>query len=190
MKIILNTESSGEISNDEHQLIVGLSKEITRILKQEYKQKCEVLYIRIICVNDSFKELIYARPIRYCRKVPEICWELDADLKEFKTLIQQPSLVKNFIKERFINEISSNKRFKNSFSIEFIDDFTKALLDTRGHIGDDKLNAFLSAGYSKRQALEVLTGLAAKLISNFTNALTHTDVDEAMKAYAWEKPEK
>lgn len=36
----------------------------------------------------------------------------------------------------------------------------------------------------------LLTGLAAKLISNFTNALTHTEVDEAMKAYAWEKPEK
>ncbi|CCQ11548.1 Macrophage infectivity potentiator-related protein [Pseudoalteromonas luteoviolacea B = ATCC 29581] len=46
----------------------------------------------------------------------------------------------------------------------------------------------MNAGYTKRQALEVLTGLASKLISNFTNALTHTKVDDAMKPYAWEKP--
>ena len=74
--------------------------------------------------------------------------------------------------------------------LQALHDFTKALLDKRGHIGDDKLNEFLNAGYTKRQALEVLTGLASKLISNFTNALTHTKVDDAMKPYAWEKPEK
>ena len=74
--------------------------------------------------------------------------------------------------------------------LQALHDFTKGLLDNRGHIGDDKLNEFLNAGYTKRQALEVLTGLAAKLISNFTNALTHTEVDEAMKPYAWQKPEK
>ena len=72
--------------------------------------------------------------------------------------------------------------------LQALHDFTKALLDNRGHIGDDKLNEFLNAGYTKRQALEVLTGLAAKLISNFTNALTHTEVDDAMKPYLWEKP--
>lgn len=72
--------------------------------------------------------------------------------------------------------------------LQALHDFTKALLDNRGHIGDEKLNEFLSAGYTKRQALEVLTGLASKLISNFTNALTHTKVDDAMKPYAWEKP--
>lgn len=74
--------------------------------------------------------------------------------------------------------------------LQSLHDFTKSLLDHRGHIGDEKLNKFLEAGYTKRQALEVLTGLASKLISNFTNALTHTKVDEAMKPFSWEKPEK
>ncbi|WP_341502914.1 carboxymuconolactone decarboxylase family protein [Gallaecimonas sp. GXIMD4217] len=72
--------------------------------------------------------------------------------------------------------------------LQALHDFTKALLDNRGHIGDEKLNAFLSAGYTKRQALEVLTGLAAKLISNFTNALAHTEVDEPMKPFSWTHP--
>jgi len=72
--------------------------------------------------------------------------------------------------------------------LQALHDFTKALLDQRGHIGDAKLEAFLSAGFSKRQALEVLTGLASKLISNFTNALAHTEVDAAMKPYDWTHP--
>jgi len=66
--------------------------------------------------------------------------------------------------------------------------YAKELLDNRGHIGDDRLQAFLEAGYNKRQALEVLTGLSAKLISNFTNALAHTEPDAAFQKYAWTHP--
>ncbi|BFM17090.1 hypothetical protein R50073_32730 [Maricurvus nonylphenolicus] len=72
--------------------------------------------------------------------------------------------------------------------LQALHDFTKVLLDQRGHIGDDKLDVFLSAGFTKRQALEVLTGLASKLISNFTNALAHTEVDAAMQPYDWTRP--
>ncbi|MCO4755783.1 MAG: carboxymuconolactone decarboxylase family protein [Bacteriovoracaceae bacterium] len=68
--------------------------------------------------------------------------------------------------------------------------FTKELWDNRGHIGDEKLNNFLNAGYSKRQALEVLTGMASKLISNFTNGLTHTKVDPPFQSFAWTHPSK
>lgn len=66
--------------------------------------------------------------------------------------------------------------------------YAKALLDQRGHIGDQALQQFLDAGFTKRQALEVLTGLSAKLISNFTNALAHTEPDAAFKQYAWTHP--
>ena len=36
--------------------------------------------------------------------------------------------------------------------------------------------------------IKALTGLASKFISDFSNALTHTKVDEAMKPYSREKP--
>lgn len=67
--------------------------------------------------------------------------------------------------------------------------FTRQLIETRGHVGDDALNAFLSAGYSKRQALEVLVGPSTKLLSNFTNALAHTELDDPVKPHAWIHPE-
>ena len=72
--------------------------------------------------------------------------------------------------------------------LQALHDFTKALLDNRGHIGDEQLQTFINAGYTKRQALEVLTGLASKLISNFTNALAHTEPDAAFQKYAWAHP--
>ena len=72
--------------------------------------------------------------------------------------------------------------------LQALHDYTKSLLDNRGHIGDEKLSTFIDAGYTKRQALEVLTGLASKLISNFTNALAHTEPDAAFQKYAWTHP--
>ncbi|MDW1744119.1 carboxymuconolactone decarboxylase family protein [Vibrio sp. Vb2531] len=72
--------------------------------------------------------------------------------------------------------------------LQALHDFTKALLDNRGHIGDQRLQVFLGAGFTKRQALEVLTGLSAKLISNFTNALAHTEPDAPFQKFAWTHP--
>jgi alkylhydroperoxidase family enzyme len=46
--------------------------------------------------------------------------------------------------------------------LEALRTYARQLLDQRGHIGDAQLQVFLDAGYTKRQALEVLVGLAAK----------------------------
>ena len=66
--------------------------------------------------------------------------------------------------------------------------YVRELLEHRGHIGDARLAAFLDAGYTKRQALEVLVGLAAKVLTNFTNALAHIELDDVIKPYAWTPP--
>jgi alkylhydroperoxidase family enzyme len=72
--------------------------------------------------------------------------------------------------------------------LEALRSFTRELLQKQGHIGDQRLAAFLAAGYTNRQALEVLIGLAAKLLSNYTNALAHTELDEPIKPLAWSPP--
>ena len=73
--------------------------------------------------------------------------------------------------------------------LEALRSFSRDLLDTRGHVGDQRLQRFLDAGFTKRQALEVLTGLSTKLLSNFTNALAHTELDEPVKPLAWTHPD-
>lgn len=66
--------------------------------------------------------------------------------------------------------------------------FARKLLEQHGHVGDQALNAFLAAGYTKAQVLDVLVCLSTKVLSNFTNALAHTEVDAPMKAMAWTPP--
>jgi len=72
--------------------------------------------------------------------------------------------------------------------LEALRSFASDLLERRGHVGDESLQAFLDAGYTKAQALDVLVCLSAKLLSNFTNALAHTDLDPPMRAMAWTPP--
>lgn len=66
--------------------------------------------------------------------------------------------------------------------------YASRLIEQRGQLSNHELLEFLNAGFTSRQALEVLVGLAAKLLSNFTNALAHTGLDDPVKSYAWVPP--
>lgn len=64
--------------------------------------------------------------------------------------------------------------------------FTAEVVNKRGRIDDADLDAFLHAGYTKEQALEVLVGIAMKTLSNYTNHIAHTPLDKELQAFAWE----
>ncbi len=72
--------------------------------------------------------------------------------------------------------------------IEALRTFTKTVVESRGWAGDDAVDAFLAAGFTKAQVLEVVLGVAKKVLSNYTNHLAGTPVDEPFKAFAWERP--
>jgi len=72
--------------------------------------------------------------------------------------------------------------------LEALRTFARELIEARGHVGDNRLTAFLESGFTKRQALEVTVGLATKLLSNFTNAMAHTELDDPIKPLAWTHP--
>lgn len=65
--------------------------------------------------------------------------------------------------------------------------FTKAVLNHRGWVPEDQKQAFLDAGYTTRHALDVLSILALKTLSNFTNHLAHTPLDAAFAAHRWSR---
>jgi uncharacterized peroxidase-related enzyme len=66
--------------------------------------------------------------------------------------------------------------------------FTQALIRTRGKIAQADLEAFLAHGWTPQQALEVVLGLAVKTMSNYTNSIAGTPLDQAVQKYAWRKP--
>ena len=62
---------------------------------------------------------------------------------------------------------------------------TLALVRNRGHLSDTEAKLFFDAGYGNQQVLEILLGISQKLISNYTNHLAETPIDEPFKKFAW-----
>lgn len=60
--------------------------------------------------------------------------------------------------------------------------YAKKVVKKRGFVSDEDVKAFLDAGYSKRNLLEVNLALAMKTLSNYTNHLAETPVDDALQA--------
>jgi len=71
--------------------------------------------------------------------------------------------------------------------LEALRTFTLAMVRERGNVGDDAVQAFLDAGFTKRQVLEVVLGISQKVMSNFTNSLAHTPLDPAHLKFAWHR---
>jgi AhpD family alkylhydroperoxidase len=76
--------------------------------------------------------------------------------------------------------------------LEALRAFTTAVVSSRGHVGDAAVDAFLAAGFTKAQILEVVIVVGTKTISNYTNHITHTPLESFMSdpALRWIAPEK
>lgn len=73
--------------------------------------------------------------------------------------------------------------------LEALRTFTRKVVDSRGWLDEADLEAFFAAGYGRQQALEVLVGVAMKTLSNYTNHIAGTEIDEAFEKMAWRAPE-
>lgn len=71
--------------------------------------------------------------------------------------------------------------------LEALRTFTLAVVRGRGNVDEEQTQAFLDAGYTRRQILEVVLGVAQKVMSNYTNHFALTPVDSVMQKFAWEK---
>lgn len=64
---------------------------------------------------------------------------------------------------------------------------TRSITATRGNISQQEVDAFLATGYSKLDILGVITGVAVKTLSNYSNHITHPEVDTAFASRVWKK---
>lgn len=60
---------------------------------------------------------------------------------------------------------------------------TLAMLRKRGVLSNQEKADFFAAGYNHQQLLEIVLGLAQKVMSNYTNHLAGTEVDSAFSEY-------
>ena len=62
--------------------------------------------------------------------------------------------------------------------------FALEVYNKKGRVSDEAIAAFEATGYTKAQAVEVVTNIAAKIMSNLTNQLAMTEVDEPVLPFA------
>ncbi len=71
--------------------------------------------------------------------------------------------------------------------LEALRSFTLSVVRNRGVVDEAEVQAFLDAGYTQRQILEIILGVAQKLMSNYTNHFAKTPVDAVFRKFEWHK---
>lgn len=63
--------------------------------------------------------------------------------------------------------------------------FAARINETRGFVSEAEIDAFLAAGFTKANILDVILGTSFKTLSNYTNHIAETPLDDAFKPNAW-----
>jgi uncharacterized peroxidase-related enzyme len=64
--------------------------------------------------------------------------------------------------------------------------FTRKVVEQRGFVADADVTAFLHAGYTKAQVMEVLLGVGMKTFNNYVDHIAHVPLNDQFKAEAWQ----
>lgn len=86
-----------------------------------------------------------------------------------------------------ISEALRNQTLLPNARLEGLRTFTLSVLRDRGNVDDGAVQAFLDAGFNRRQILEVVLGISQKVMSNYTNHLADTPVDAPFRKFEWHK---
>ena len=65
---------------------------------------------------------------------------------------------------------------------------TRSLLETRGRPSEDDVERFRAAGFTDRQVLELVLAISVKILSNWSNHLFDTPVDDMFAGRTWSVP--
>ncbi|MCP3870794.1 MAG: carboxymuconolactone decarboxylase family protein [Gammaproteobacteria bacterium] len=66
-----------------------------------------------------------------------------------------------------------------------LDRFTRTMMKTRGNPKREDISAFLEAGYSEPHVLAIVLAISVKVLSNYSNHLFNTEVDEMFAPFRW-----
>lgn len=69
--------------------------------------------------------------------------------------------------------------------LEAVRRLTRSMVDDRGWVPQEEIDAFLAAGYTLRNVLDIVLGVGMKTLSNYTNHIAHTPLDPAWQAREW-----
>lgn len=93
------------------------------------------------------------------------------------------------MKEGVANDVIETARSGGSYSdpqLEALRIFTLAMVEKRGWVGPDTVDTFLAAGFTRENIFEIITAIAHKVMTNYTNHIVEPELDERFQPYRWD----
>lgn len=81
-----------------------------------------------------------------------------------------------------VEAIRKGKEVPNE-KLNALHEFTQVMNESRGNPTPEEAKKFLNAGYSEKHILAIILAQAVKTISNYSNHIFHTEVDEAFAGH-------
>ena len=78
-----------------------------------------------------------------------------------------------------------NGRLPKDSKLAALSGLAKAMIEKRGHLGDEDIKRFLAAGFGKDHLLDVIAAVAASTITNYTASITRPPLEEPFQDHAW-----
>ncbi len=76
-------------------------------------------------------------------------------------------------------------RVIDDVKLEALASFTRTILSTRGLPTKAEVEAFVEAGYTERNILEIILAISVKTLSNYSNHLCQPELDVVFSSRAW-----
>jgi len=86
-----------------------------------------------------------------------------------------------------LTEALRNRETLPNEKLQVLQNTTLSLVRNRGRVTDAELEKFYAVGYEERHILDIILGIAQKTMSNYTNHIANTPVDEPFQKFAWNK---
>lgn len=89
------------------------------------------------------------------------------------------------------DEISDALRTRSELPdgrLEALRKFTRSVVREHGSVSQQDIRMFMDAGYERRHVLEVVLGVAQKVLSNYVNAIAQTPLDQPFRKFDWQPP--
>lgn len=77
------------------------------------------------------------------------------------------------------------RRAPNNQRFAALSMLAKTLIEKRGHLNEEELNTFLSAGFTREQIMEVIAIVAASTITNYAGTIANPPLEDRFQQFAW-----
>ena len=115
-----------------------------------------------------------------------VIWQTINVEHECKFCVPAHTLVAKLMKvDETITNALRDKTLLPNKKLEKLREFTLILVRNRGKATEEEVSAFIEAGFTRKNILEVIVGISQKVLSNYTNFIAKTPLNKEFKPFAW-----